>query len=82
MQVQQEISAANMKSKIGKEMQVIVDDIDEEHNVYIARSKGDAPEIDGNVFIENFKEGDVKIGDFTKVKITDASEYDLYADTL
>lgn len=82
MEVQQEISAANMKSKIGKEMQVIVDDIDEEHNVFISRSKGDAPEIDGNVYIENFQEGEIKIGDFTKVKITDASEYDLYADSV
>lgn len=80
MAVQQEISTANMASKVGREMQVLVDDYDENHNVYIARSKGDAPEIDGNVFIENFRKGDIKIGDFAHVNITDSSEYDLYAD--
>lgn len=82
MQVQQEISATNMASKIGQTQQVLVDDYDEENNVYIARSKGDAPEIDGNVFIENFEKDTVKLGEFTNVKITDASEYDLYADQI
>jgi ribosomal protein S12 methylthiotransferase len=80
MQVQQEISAANMASKVGQTTQVLVDEYDDENNIYIARSKADAPEIDGNVFIENFDNNKIKIGDFATVKITDNSEYDLYAD--
>jgi ribosomal protein S12 methylthiotransferase len=79
MEVQQRISTARMKSKIGSTQQVLIDEYDEEHDIYIARSKADAPEIDGNVFIEKH-DGDLKIGDFAQVKITDSSEYDLYAD--
>lgn len=79
MEAQQKVSAKIMQKKIGRTMDVIIDEYDDENDVYIARSKADAPEVDGNVFIENFK-GALEIGQFTTVKITDASDYDLYAD--
>jgi len=79
MEVQQRVSAARMQTKIGQTMDVLIDEYDEDNEVYIARSKGDAPEIDGNVYIENFREP-LTIGDFARVTITDSGEYDLYAD--
>lgn len=76
MQLQSQISAKRLQAKIGKTIQVLVDEIDEEGA--IARSSADAPEIDGKVYIRDADK--LKVGDFTHVKITDASEYDLYAD--
>ncbi|MDF2446575.1 MAG: rimO [Moraxellaceae bacterium] len=75
-----EISAARLQKKIGLEMDVIVDDVDLEEGVAIARSKADAPEIDGNVFIDRADLGSIKPGDILRVRITDADEYDLYAE--
>lgn len=79
MQVQQEISAAKLQKRIGQTMTVLVDDLDEEFPVAIARSYADAPEIDGNVFVEDIDKSQVKAGDLLEVEITDADEYDLYA---
>ena len=58
---------------------VIVDEIDREEGVAIARSRADAPEIDGNVFIDGDIVAGLSVGDIVNVAITDASEYDLYA---
>jgi ribosomal protein S12 methylthiotransferase RimO len=75
MAVQQEISAARLQAKIGEEIDVIVDEIHEDHAV--ARSMADAPEIDGVVYLEH-PEG-LEVGDFVTVTVRDADEYDLYA---
>jgi ribosomal protein S12 methylthiotransferase len=75
MEVQQVISEEVLQSKVGREIDVLVDEIDTENDEAIARSKWDAPEIDGNVFIPNA--GDLKQGDMVKVKIVEAEEYDL-----
>jgi ribosomal protein S12 methylthiotransferase len=75
-----EISAARLQKKIGLEMDVLVDEIDLEEGVAIARSKADAPEIDGNVFIESDNVGAIRPGDIVRVRITDANEYDLFAE--
>ena len=75
MEAQQEISAAIFQSKVGREIEVLVDEIDTENNEAVARSKWDAPEIDGNVFIPGAV--DLKPGDMVKVKIVEAEEYDL-----
>ena len=76
MQLQQEISAARLQQKIGKTLDVIVDEIDEEG--IIGRSKADAPEIDGVVYVDNQSSMPVKTGDIIQVTITDADEYDLW----
>ena len=57
-----------------------IDEFDEEHGVAVARSTSDAPEIDGNVFIENIDLSTVSIGQFINVTITDTDEYDLFAE--
>jgi ribosomal protein S12 methylthiotransferase len=74
MAAQQKISEARLQSKIGRVIPVIVDEVDDEGA--IARSYADAPEIDGNVFLED--ETEVNPGDIVEVMIEDASEYDLW----
>jgi ribosomal protein S12 methylthiotransferase len=74
MEVQNRISAEKLAKKIGQTMTVIVDAVDEEGA--ICRSNADAPEIDGNVFIEGVT--DLPIGEFVDVEIVDASDYDLW----
>lgn len=79
MQVQQEISATKLQKRIGQTMTVLVDGLEDEFPVAIARSYADAPEIDGNVFVEDIDKNQIKSGDLLEVEITDADEYDLYA---
>ena len=73
MEVQERISAARLQLKVGRDLPVIVDAIDEEGA--IGRSQADAPEIDGEVFIDT---REVQVGDIIEVHITDASEHDLF----
>ena len=74
MATQQEISTQKLQAKIGQVVEVLVDEANVEQ--IVARSAADAPEIDGNVFIQ--PDQDVEAGDFIQVKIDDADEYDLY----
>ena len=76
MQLQQEISAERLKQKIGQTLDVIVDEIDDEG--IIGRTKADAPEVDGLVYIKNLSGTPVKVGEFIKVTITHSDEYDLW----
>ena len=76
MQLQQDISAERLKQKIGQTLDVIVDEIDDEG--IIGRTKADAPEVDGLVYIENLSGTPVKVGEFIKVTITHSDEYDLW----
>jgi len=69
-------SAERLKQKIGQTLDVIVDEIDDEG--IIGRTKADAPEVDGLVYIENLSGTPVKVGEFIKVTITHSDEYDLW----
>jgi ribosomal protein S12 methylthiotransferase len=75
-----EISAARLQRRVGRIEQVLVDEIDAEEGVAIARSKADAPEIDGNVFIEGEGAAALLPGQMVMVRITEADEYDLFAE--
>lgn len=75
METQAEISRAKLQAKVGKTMTVLVDGMD--GAMVIARGPGDAPEIDGLVFVKGVKTA--KSGDFLQVKITSAAEHDLHA---
>lgn len=77
MALQQRISAERLKARIGWEMQVLVDQINEDGSA-VARTYADAPEIDGLVHIEALEPG-VSVGDFIDVEIVDADDYDLFA---
>ncbi|NOX08617.1 MAG: 30S ribosomal protein S12 methylthiotransferase RimO [Gammaproteobacteria bacterium] len=74
MALQAEISANRLQGKIGRKMQVLVDNVSDEGA--IARSSADAPEIDGVVYIDDTH---LQVGDWADVVITDADEHDLYA---
>jgi ribosomal protein S12 methylthiotransferase len=76
MEKSQAISEAKLSKKVGSTLNVIVDNIDED-GVAICRTKADAPEIDGNLFIDENTDK-VKIGDIITVKVDEASEYDLW----
>jgi len=75
MQHQQAISAALLAGRVGKTIEVIVDEVDEEGAV--ARSHWDAPEIDGNVYLNG--EASLKPGDRLSVMVEAADAYDLWA---
>ncbi|OCG54738.1 ribosomal protein S12 methylthiotransferase [Gilliamella sp. Choc6-1] len=74
MQLQQKISTQKLQAKIGKTLDVIVDEIDEEGT--IGRSMADAPEIDGVVYLN--EENQVNVGDIVQVNIEHSDEYDLW----
>jgi len=76
MQKAQAISEAKLAAKVGLHMDVIVDDIDED-GIATCRTKADAPEIDGNLFIDEDTEG-LAVGDIVKVEVDEAGEYDLW----
>jgi ribosomal protein S12 methylthiotransferase len=80
MAAQQDISAEIFQSKVGREIDVLVDDIDTENDEAVARSPWDAPEIDGSVFIPG-AEG-LKAGDMVRVRIVEAEDYDLVGERL
>jgi ribosomal protein S12 methylthiotransferase len=74
MSLQAQISAELNTQHIGKTFKVLVDDVSDDPNYdHIGRTRMDAPEIDGAVFIN----GPAIIGDFVDVQITDAMAYDL-----
>lgn len=75
MQKAQAISEAKLQAKVGTIQQVIVDEIDEEGAT--CRTKADAPEIDGNLFIDEGFEA-LSPGDIVTVEVDEASEYDLW----
>ena len=80
MELQQQISAEILQGKVGREINVLVDEIDMENEEAVARSPWDAPEIDGNVFIPGAT--DLKSGDMVRVRIVEAEEYDLVAERI
>lgn len=74
MEHQAEISAERLQRRIGKIEMVLVDEVVEEGAV--ARSTADAPEIDGQVFIDGASH--LRIGDFVNVEIEEADDYDMW----
>lgn len=78
MSAQAEISRSRLQTKVGQEMLVLVDQVDEDK--VLARSSADAPEIDGCVIVEGAWE--IEPGDFIRVQITAADEHDLFAEPL
>lgn len=75
MEHQAQISAEKMQLRIGRRETVLIDEVVEEGAV--ARSRADAPDIDGQVFIDGATH--LKVGDWVEVIIEDADEHDLWA---
>ena len=76
MKKAQAISEAKLAAKVGTRMDVIIDDIDED-GVATCRTKADAPEIDGNLFIDEGTEG-LSVGEIVRVEVDEAGEYDMW----
>ena len=76
MEKAQAISQAKLAAKLGQHLQVIVDDIDAD-GIATCRSWADAPEIDGNLFIDDNTQG-LAPGDIVTVEVDEAGEYDLW----
>ena len=79
MSMQMETSLNLNKGKIGQEFDVIIDEEDEK-GVYIGRTQYDAPEIDNTVLVRTRQKHNP--GDFVRVKITDAFDYDLVGEEI
>ena len=75
MEKQSGISTERLKRNIGKEIQVLVDEVDEEGA--IARSMADAPDIDGLVYIQDAQ--DLQVGDLVMVRVEQTDEHDMWA---
>jgi ribosomal protein S12 methylthiotransferase len=75
MEKAQAISEAKLAAKVGRVMQVVVDEIDED--AATCRTMADAPEIDGNLFVDEAFEG-LSVGDLVTVEVDEAGEYDLW----
>ena len=71
------ISRDKLRRKVGQKIQVLVDEVRQD-GVAVARSKADAPEIDGAVFVKGLT--GVKAGDFAEVRVTRTEAYDLWAE--
>ena len=75
MELQQEISLEKGNDRIGQELMVMIEGKVSGESAYIARTYGDAPKVDGYLFVQT---GELLMtGDFAKVKVTGALEYDL-----
>ncbi|PIQ48098.1 MAG: 30S ribosomal protein S12 methylthiotransferase RimO [Cytophagales bacterium CG12_big_fil_rev_8_21_14_0_65_40_12] len=77
MQIQEEISNEINQQKIGKTFKTLIDR--KESGNYYGRTEHDSPEVDNEVIIDA-KAHHLRIGDFVDVKITDATEFDLYGE--
>ena len=79
MEIQQAISARRLQRKVGQTLDVLIDEVDEDGA--IGRSAADAPEIDGNVYINDIEAVEalgLQPGDRVEVAIEHADEYDLW----
>jgi ribosomal protein S12 methylthiotransferase len=78
MQTQADISAARLQQKVGRTIQVLIDEIDDEGAV--GRSSADAPEIDGQVFLDG--ESGLQVGQLLEARVVEAGDYDLWAERI
>ena len=79
MAAQQKISARRLQQRVGKDIAVIIDEIDGDQA--LGRSMADAPEIDGRVYLPAGKGAKkLKVGEIVTAHVTDADEYDLWAE--
>ena len=80
MELQQEIAFELAENMIGKEVMVMIEGKVADENAYVGRTYMDAPNVDGLIFVETDEE--MMSGDFAKVKVTGALEYDLIGEII
>jgi ribosomal protein S12 methylthiotransferase len=80
MQAQRPIARKKMRNMVGAEIEVLVDGISDESEFLLeGRHRGQAPDIDGKVYLAN---GEAQPGELRRARVTDAADYDLVADLL
>ena len=80
MELQQEIAFERAESMIGRELLVMIEGKVADENAYVGRTYMDAPNVDGLIFVESDEE--LMSGDFAKVRVTGALEYDLIGEII
>ena len=80
MELQQEIVFDQAEDMIGKEVLVMIEGKVADENAYVGRTYRDAPNVDGLIFVNTDEE--LMTGDFAKVKVTGAAEYDLIGELI
>lgn len=80
MELQQEIAFDNAEDMVGREMLVMIEGKVADENAYVGRTYRDAPNVDGMIFINTDEE--LLSGDFARVKVTGALDYDLIGEIL
>ena len=80
MELQQDIVFENARNMTGREVLVMVEGKVADENAYVGRTYRDAPNVDGLIFINTDEE--LISGDFARVKVTGASEYDLIGELI
>ena len=81
MQTQLTVAEDHSNAQIGREITVITDGYDSVAEVYYGRSEADAPDVDGKIYFRAEK-GKYTYGDFVKVKVSEALDYDLVGDAM
>lgn len=76
MKLQQEISKENEKKQLGKELEILIEDITPDKKYYLGRSCMDVPGIDGIAYVENTSKENF-IGKYVKAKVVEVKEYDM-----
>lgn len=79
MEIQSQISWELNQEKIGKEFKIVIDR--KEGNYFVGRTEFDSPDVDNEVLIDA-KETYLKTGDYYTVKVTEAEDFDLYAEVI
>ena len=80
MELQQEVAFDTAEKMIGREMLVMIEGKIADENAYVGRTYRDAPNVDGLIFVNTDEE--LMTGDFAKVKVTGAAEYDLIGELM
>ncbi|MBI3615849.1 MAG: 30S ribosomal protein S12 methylthiotransferase RimO [Candidatus Omnitrophica bacterium] len=80
MQLQQGIAEGINQTWLGREMEILIDEPDQDPNIFLGRTYADAPEVDGQVFVKSARP--LKPGQFVRAKVTDTYEYDLVAEAI
>lgn len=81
LEIQKNISYEKNKKRIGNVYEVIIEDVSDDEEFFVCRSYGEAPDVDGRIYIKINKESvdKVIVGEYINVKIIDCNEYDMFA---
>lgn len=81
---QKQVSLEKNSNRLGKEYEVIVESISEDDKYFICRSYAEAPDVDGRIYvkIDENSANKIVVGEYTKVRIINYNDYDLFAEVI